>query len=101
MVESDFTFVPLSDVSLNDKELIEQHNNYANGGSYTEAVNLLDNNNFQKGFRASIFNTLRTRLQTIAVYLLNLTAEPDELYSLTEPTLEEMGDKKYWIQPFT
>lgn len=103
MVEQDFQFVPVSDASLSDMPTVEQHKNLINAGRYTDATNLLESENYQKGFRASLFNTLKNRLQIIATYLLNLTAESDEYYSLTEPDTEWMieNEKKYWIQPFT
>lgn len=103
MDEKDIQFVPVSDASLSDMSTVEQHKNLINAGSYTGAVNLLNSQNYQGGFRASLFNMLRNKLLTVATYLLNLTAEPDEYYSLTEPDADFMVEngKKYWIQPFT
>lgn len=103
MTESDFKFVPINDTSVSEMSIVEQHDSLIKEGKYSDAVTLLDENNHQTGFRASIFNMLRTKLMTIATYLLNLTAEPDEYYSLTEPDPDFMiaNGKKYWIQPFT
>ena len=102
MTESDYKFVPVSDTCVSEMTIVERHNNLIKSGRYNDAVKLLDTNNHQTGFRASLFNMLRTRMMTIATYLLNVTAEPDEYYSTTEPDPAFMVEngKKYWIQPF-
>ena len=102
MTESDFIFVPLSDVTLSDMHIVERHKELIESDKYSDAVSLLDSNDYQKGYRASLFNSMRNKLMLISTYLLNLTAESDEYYSLTEPDqvfMQENG-KKYWIQPF-
>ena len=102
MTESDYKFVPVSDACISEMTIVEQHNNLIKAGKFSDAARLLENKDVQFGFRASLFNTLRNRMMAIATHLLNVTAEPDEYYSLTEPDAEFMqaNGKKYWIQPF-
>ena len=102
MVEEDFKFVPMSDVKASELPIAEEHKNLIDAGQYSDAVELLDNNGYQSGFRASLFNALRTRLLTISAYLMNLTAEPEEYYSVDEPdpTFMQENGKKFWIQVY-
>ena len=92
-------FTPYSDVEISDKESIESHNNYVNNGYYEEATALADSELSGKGFRASFFNAIENKIKEFQVYLLNKTAAPDEYYSLTEPSDEEMKNKLFWIKP--
>lgn len=101
MTENDIKFVPQNDISPNDMEIVEQHKNLIQQNKLSDASNLLQENDFQKGAVASFFNDLKKKIQDIQIYLLNkYVAEPDEYYSLTEPTDEELGDKIYWIKPY-
>ena len=92
-------FTPYSDVEISDKESIEFHNNYVQNGYYEEAITLADSELSGKGFRASFFNAIENKIKEFQVYLLNKTAAPDEYYSLTEPTEEEMKNKLFWLKP--
>lgn len=101
MSDIDFGFVPHSDTSPDELSILEEHKNLIKQNNYSDAATLLDNNDFKKGFRASLFNVIEKKIQDIEIYLLNkIVAEPDELYSITEPSTEEMKDKVYWIKPF-
>lgn len=96
---TDITFVPHNDTGANDKSIMQEHNRLINQHKYQDATTLLDNYDFQKGLRASVFNYLESKLNKLAVFLLNkFVASKDEYYSLTEPTEEEMGSKLFWIQ---
>ena len=92
-------FTPYSDVEISDKESIESHNNYVDNVYYEEAITLADSELSGKGFRASFFNAIENKIKEFQVYLLNKTAAPDEYYSLTEPTEEEMKNKLFWLKP--
>ena len=92
-------FTPYSDVEISDEELIESHNNYVDNGYYEEAITLADSELSGKGFRASFFNAIENKIKEFQVYLLNKTAAPDEYYSLTEPTDEEMDGRLFWLKP--
>ena len=103
MTKNDIKFVPQSDVSPYDFSLVEQHKNLINENRFSDAANLLKENSFEKGAVASLFNSIAKKIQDIQFYLLNkYVAEPDEYYSPTEPTDEEMGygKKIYWIKPY-
>lgn len=94
------TYEPLSDVSLSDEEALKEHRELINQYKYTEAVEKVNSDALlKKGFRASFFNTIQSKIQELQIYLLNKNASPDELYSLTEPTEEEMEGKVFWIKP--
>lgn len=92
-------FIPYSDVEISDKESIKSHSNYVDNGYYEEAITLADSELSGKGFRASFFNAIENKIKEFQVYLLNKTAAPDEYYSITEPTEEEMKNKLFWLKP--
>lgn len=95
----DIVFEPHIDMSANDIELINQHNNLIKQHKYNDATALLNDNKYEKGFRASLFNSIQNKIRALEIYLLNeYVAEDDELYSFTEPTEEQMKDKTFWIQ---
>lgn len=100
----DFTnvnFVPHNDMHPDDIDLVEQHKNLIESKNLSGATTLLDDNDYQKGFRASLFDSIEKKLQQIQIYLLNkYVAEPDEFYSIEEPSEELMEGKTYWIQPY-
>ena len=100
---SELTFVPHSDVGANEIDIVNQHKNLIDTGNYSDATTLLDNNDYQKGFRASLFNSIQNRLRSVQEYLLNqFVADDDEYYSYEEPTAEFMEENNYiwWIQPY-
>lgn len=92
-------FTPYSDVEISDIESIESHDNLIKNGKYEEAIALADSELSGKGFRASFFKAIENKIKEFQVYLLNKTAAPDEYYSLTEPTEEEMKNKLFWLKP--
>ncbi len=95
----DVVFSPHNDMSAEDTEIVTQHKNLIDTGSYSDATTLLDSNNYQKGFRASLFNSIQNKIRTVQEYLLNeFAANDDEYYSYTEPTDEQMEGKTWWIQ---
>ena len=103
MEQKDIVFEPHNDMSAEDMEIVKQHQNLINAGNYSDATTLLDNNDYQKGFRASLFNSIQNRLRSVQEYLLNqFVAEDDEYYSYEEPTAEFMEENNYiwWIQPY-
>lgn len=99
MANLDTSRDPLSDFGLDDVNLLSQYNQDMNEHNYSSAVRTLDNEDCNKGMRARVFNGIKNKMLDLEVYLLNLTADKDTLYSRTEPTAEEMGDKIFWCQP--
>lgn len=100
---TDINFVPHNDMHPDDIDLVEQHKNLIESKSLSGATALLDENDYQKGFRASLFDSIEKKLQQIQIYLLNkYVAESDEFYSIEEPSAEFMEENnyKYWIQPY-
>lgn len=95
----DVVFEPHSDMSADDVELVNQHDNLIKQNRYDDATALLNNSKYKKGFRASLFNSIQNKIRALEIYLLNeYVAETDELYSFTEPTEEQMKDKTFWIK---
>ena len=99
----DMIFTPHNDMGAEDTDIVTQHKNLIDSGNYSDATTLLNNNNYQKGFRASLFNSIQNRLRSVQEYLLNqFVADDDEYYSYEEPTAEFMEENNYiwWIQPY-
>ncbi len=98
----DFSFVPHSDVGANELEVVRQHENLIQNNQYSDATALLDNENIQKGARASLFNSLKEKIKTLQLYFLNeYVATEEDYFSETEPTAKFMKENgyKFWIEP--
>lgn len=103
MEEKDILFEPHNDMSVDDIEIVTKHNNLIKSGNYSDAITLLDNNNYQSGFRASLFNSIQNKTHKLQEHLLNtFVAEDNEYYSYTEPDPEFMKANGYefWCQPY-
>lgn len=99
----DIVFEPHNDMSAEDIEIVTQHKNLIDSGNYSDATTLLDDNNYQKGFRASLFNSIQNKIRTLQEYLLNeFVADEDSYYSYDEPDAEFMEENgyKFWIKPY-
>lgn len=95
----DIIFEPHNDMSADDIELINQHSKLIKQNKYNDATALLNDNKYEKGFRASLFNSIQNKIRALEVYLLNeFIADTDEFYSFIEPTEEQMKNKSFWIQ---
>ena len=97
----DMIFTPHNDMGAEDTDIVTQHKNLIDSGNYSDATTLLNDNDYQKGFRASLFNSIQNKIRTLQEYLLNeLVADEDEFYSYDEPTAEQMEGKTFWIKPY-
>ena len=97
MTIEDLNFTPHSDMDANDIDIVTQHKNLIKNNDLDGATALLDNNNYQKGVRASFFNNMQEKIKIIQNYLLTKEKpESDEIFSETEPS----GDKEFWIKPY-
>ena len=95
----DIVFSPHNDMGAEDTDIVTQHKNLIDSGNYSDATTLLNDNDYQKGFRASLFNSIQNKIRSVQEYLLNeFVADDDEYYSYTEPTDEQMEGKTWWIQ---
>lgn len=97
----DVVFSPHNDMSAEDIEIVNRHKNLINTGNYSDATTLLDNNDYQKGFRASLFNSIQNKIRTVQEYLLNsFVANDEEYYSYEEPSEVFMRENGYnfWIK---
>ncbi len=100
MTLKDIVFEPHNDMSVDDAATMAAHHNLIKSGNYSDATNLLDNHSYTKGFRASLFHSIQNKLRELELFLLNeFAAEPDELYSYTDPSKEQMEGKTFWIKP--
>ena len=100
---SDLNFIPHSDSGADEIDEIEQHDNLIKSENFDEATSLLDNENFEKGVRASLLNSIQNKIRKLQLYLLNeFVAENDEYFSDTEPDTTFMQENGYthWIQPW-
>lgn len=103
MEEKDIKFVPLSDVGANDLDIINEHKNLIDNGNYSDATALLENESFNKGVRASLFNSFQNKLRQLELYFLNeFVANDDEYFSIEEPneTFMEENGYTHWLQPW-
>lgn len=99
MTLDDLTFTPCSDMEIEDVPIVNEHNNLIKENKFSDANTLLKTTQYKKGIIASLFNCMEEKIRNIQVYLLNKQAAPDELYSYTEPTPEQMEGKLFWIKP--
>ena len=99
----DMIFTPHNDMGAEDTDIVTQHKNLIDAGNYSDATTLLNDNDYQKGFRASLFNSIQNKIRTLQEYLLNeFAADEDEFYSYDEPDAEFMEENgyKFWIKPY-
>lgn len=103
MTKQDFSFIPVSDITISDTEILDQHKSLVENNNYSGATALLNSYNYNKGVRASFINGIVKKIQDMGLYLLNLTANPDEYYSINPPDPEWMkqNGKLFWIELIT
>lgn len=101
MSELDVSRIPISELGLDEEELLRKYMELIHAHHFSSAIEQLNLDKCEKGIRASLFNKLKNKMLELEAYLLNLTAEPDVLYSVAEPTAEEMEGKKYWVKPIS
>lgn len=89
----DIRFVPHSDMSIKDVSIVKEHSNLTKKQQFSDATALLDNQAYDKGFRASLFNSMQNKIKLIQMYLLG----KEDTFSDTEPTEE---DKQFWLQDY-
>lgn len=96
MTLSDYTPIMRNDVSIDDKEVYNQHTNLIKSKKYLDAVKLLENNSQLDSVTASLLNSWECK-----IYELNNMDKPfydPYLYSQTEPS--SLGDKVIWQQEY-
>lgn len=95
MTKVDIKFIPHSDMSIDNQTIVNQHQNLIKNNQFSDATALLDNQNYNKGFRASLFNNMQDKVRMIQEYLLTKEdGSSDEIYSDVEPT---DSDVVFWI----
>lgn len=101
MTNTELSFVPHSDMGLHDAAIVLAHKDMIDSNHLTEATALLEQENYQKGYRASLFCSMEQKLQMIQLHLLNKGfKEAEEYISDTEPVPEEIGNRIFWISPY-
>lgn len=99
----DIVFEPHNDMSADNIEIVTQHENLIKTEKYSDAITLLDNEDYQEGFRASLFNYTQNKIHKLQEYLLNtFVAESDTYYSYEEPSEDFMKENGYlyWCKPY-
>lgn len=97
----DIVFAPHSDMEIDDAEIASEHENLIKKNKFDDATALLNNSDYKKGFRASIFNSMQNKIRKIQEYILNeCVAGSDEYYSYEEPNSEFMEENNYtfWMK---
>lgn len=101
MTKTEISFVPHSDMASEDAAVVLAHKKLIDSNHLAEATALLEQENYQKGYRASLFRSIEQKLQIIQLYLLNKGfKEIEEYVSDTEPAPEEIGDRTFWVSPY-
>lgn len=94
------TRLPLNDLGIEDEQLLKEFNKQIDTQNYSSAATLLNRNNIDdKGMRAIIFNTIKQSILALEIWLLNLNAGSETIYSLSEPSTKKTEYKMYWVQP--
>ena len=97
----DIVFAPHNDMEIDDINILSEHENLIKQNRYDDATALLNNENYTKGFRASLFNSIQNKLRKVQEHILNEhVAESDEYYSYEEPSSEFMEENNYtfWMK---
>lgn len=87
-------FVPLEDREIKDSEVLNEYATKYDSDEWNDAVVALDDNDYNKGFRASVLNGIASRIKTLEGILNNHGDLTDYIISNTEPT----GNKLFWYQ---
>lgn len=97
MTVDDLKFTPHSDMSVDDIEIVNEHSNLISNNQFDDATALLNDNNYSKGIRASIFNGIQNKIRIVQEHLKEKeVAEKNEVISTTEPT----GNVPFWLQDY-
>ena len=98
MTIDDIKFRPHSDMNIDGQEIVNQHQKLINNNRFSDATALLNNNNYQNGFRASLFNTMQYKVHLIQEHLLTKAKDDsDEVISSTEPVNSDM---QFWLADY-
>ena len=100
MTRNDFIYIPNNFAELSNENIIEQHNLLFTNGSYSQAVNLLNQNPQVEGMRASLFNEIEQKIVFVN-NLLEGKKRPELIcYKTIEPTDIEFSGKIMWAQKY-
>lgn len=100
MTEADLKFKPHSDMSIYDQSIVNEHQNLIINDKLSDATTLLNEGNYNKGFRASLFNDMQDKIHMVQEFLLNkedVEYIPDEVVSDTEPIDSE---STFWLADY-
>ena len=97
----DVVFEPHNDMSADNMEIVTQHDKLIKENKFSDATTLLDEGDYQEGFRAPLFNGIQNKIHKIQEHLLNkFVSDKDEYYSYDEPSTDFMVEHgyKYWCK---
>jgi len=100
MTTSDIRFTPHSDMNISDLSIVNQHQNLIKNNQLSDATALLNEERYNKGFRASLFNNMQNKLRMVQEHILSkedTESVSDEVVSNTEPVNSE---KQFWLQDY-
>ena len=100
MNNDDFTYIPHSSARLRNKDVSDRHKALLKAGNPAGAAGLIRNNPDLEAFTASLFNFIEQKLVFIEQQLSGKNREIYNVYSDTEPTLEEMEGLFFWNKEY-
>lgn len=98
MVLSDYYPTLRNDISIDDKDIYNQHTNLIKEKKYQEAVTLLSNNSQIDSVTASLLNSLEQKIYSLCQ--IKKEYYNPIITKQTEPTESEMKDKVIWQQEY-
>lgn len=87
-----------NDISIDDKEIYNQHSNFINEKKYLEAVQLLSSNQQIDSCTASLLNSWERKIYELSK--MKKEYYDPILNKQTEPTESEMEGKVIWQQEY-
>lgn len=98
MALSDYYPTLRNDISIDDKDIYDQHTNLIKNKKYQEAATLLSNNNQIDSVTASLLNSWEQKIYSLCQ--IKKEYYNQIITKQTEPTESEMKDKVIWQQEY-
>ena len=100
MNNEDLNYIPRSAARLRNRDISDQHKALLKTGNPASAADLIKNRPDLEAFSASLFNFIEQKLVFIEQQLSGKNRQIYNVYSDTEPTLEEMEGMFFWNKEY-
>ena len=100
MNNDDFTYIPHSSARLRKKDVSDQHKTPPKTGNPAGGARPIRQHPEPEAFTASLFNFIEQKLVFIEQQLSGKNRQIYNVYSDTEPTLEEMEGMFFWNKEY-